>query len=158
LNYYASTIRVFCQSPSNKVSCSFRTVQDKVKTIAGSPATLDDGATANVQLVVKNTSSASAVRPTLLRSLGGANFLAVFLPMFLLVANRRSRSALARFSVIALATLISCGGGNGGGGTGGGGGGGNPETVKLSVGGQAANTNTDSNNQKTLPTIVITLD
>jgi len=65
---------------------------------------------------------------------------------------------LAIAFMVAIGT-VSCGGGgnSGGGGGGGSGGGGSPQTVNVSVVAQATNTTSDTNNQKTLGPIVLTL-
>jgi hypothetical protein len=71
---------------------------------------------------------------------------------------RKTRPILALIFVMAVIGLLSCGGGgSAGGGGGGGGGGGTPQTVNVAVTAQAANTQSDMDNQKTVGLIVITL-
>jgi hypothetical protein len=86
-----------------------------------------------------------------------------------LMIRRKARPVPALILIVLVIGIISCGGGStatvsggGGGGTGGGGGGnggggGTPHTVIATVQAQAANTQSDMNNLKTVGPIVITL-
>jgi hypothetical protein len=157
VNHYTSTITVFCNSPSTSLTCS----------LSGSPAALDDGGTAVVQLTVNNISSAIRTRKTASKSLGVFNLLALILPISVVIRSRRQKQLLVVLVAVVLMGMNACGGGGagvgtsggggGGGGNGGGSGGGN-QTVSLSVVAQATMTVSDSFNQKTLPPIVITLN
>ena len=147
VNHYASTITVYCQPAATTVTC----------TASSSPATLTDDGTATVQLTVTNTAAASKVERVHAAWLfpGGGWLLASMVPLaFVMLARCKARPLVGLMIVVALATVISCGGGSAGSG---GGGGGNPQTVNVSVVAQAASTPSDSNNQRTLPPIVITL-
>jgi hypothetical protein len=149
VNHYASSITVSCQSPVSTVTCA----------VSPSPATLTNGGTANVQLTVTDTAAAAGLRHAALRPSGKTYMLAFLMPLSLLLVRRRTNSFLMLVVIASLMGLISCGGAGGGsGGGGGGGGGGNPQTVNLSVVAQAASTQNDSDNQKTLPLIVVTLN
>jgi hypothetical protein len=149
VNHYASTITVYCQPAATTATC----------TESSSPATLTDDGTATVQLTVTNTAPASKGERVHTAWLfpGGGWLLASLVPLgFVVLARSKARPLLGVIVVAALATVISCGG-NAGSGGGGGGGGGGPKTVNVSVVAQAASTTSDSNNQKTLAPIVITL-
>lgn len=153
VNHYVSTITVYCQPAATTVTCA----------ASPSPATLTDDGTAAAQLTVTNTAAASKaerVHAALLFP-GGGWLLASLVPLgFVVLARTKTRPLVRLIVVAALATVISCGGSgsaSSGGGGGGGGGGGNPQTVNVSVVAQAASIPSDSDNQKTLPPIVITL-
>jgi hypothetical protein len=160
-HYTSSAITLFCQPLTTAVTC----------TVSGPPVALTDGGTAVVQLTVNDPSTAPEARLRL-HSLGAGYLLAALLPLFLLV-GRKGKKGLPTFVLaMGLAVMASCGGSgssgsNGGGtgsggGTGGGGGGtgggGSSQTVSISVVAQAVTTPTDTNNQQTLPPIVITLN
>jgi hypothetical protein len=153
LNHYASSITVFCQSPSNSVICPS----------SPSPVILTDGGSATAQLTLQVPSSASAMLGPSGRSADRTYLLLFLLPLSLLLVHRKATPGLLRIVVVgtALAVAVSCGGGSGGtGGNGGAGGngGGNPPpiTVTIPVFAEAAVTPGD-NNQKTLTPIVITV-
>jgi hypothetical protein len=154
-HYTSSSITVFCQPLAVTLTCA----------VSGSPTALTDGGTAVVQLTVNEPSIASGARPRL-HSFGPAYLFAALLPLSLLALRKGNKELLPIVLAVGLVAMISCGGGqtsgSTGGGTGGGGGGtgggGNPQTVSISVVAQAVATATDSNNQQTLPPIVITLN
>jgi FG-GAP-like repeat len=138
VNHYTSSITVSCDSPMNSVTCG----------VASSPVALTDDGTATVQLTIADMATAHKAG----RSLVGGFLVACFSPLFLGLI-RRKVMPLAMIAVAALTMMISCGGG----------GGGTtppppPQTVNISVVAQAATTQSDSNNQKTLGPIVITLN
>jgi hypothetical protein len=150
LNHYVSTITVFCQPAATTVTCAE----------TSSPATLTDDGTTTVQLTVTNTAPASKGERVHTAWLfpGGGWLLAPLVPLgFVVLARTKARPLLRLIVVATLVTVISCGGSGSAGSGGGGGGGGSPQTVNVSVVAQAASTPSDSNNQKTLPPIVITL-
>jgi len=150
VNHYASSITVFCELPVNTLTC----------VAAPSPATLADDGTTTVQLTIKDTAAAQGNRRVAWQSSGGSFLLACLVPLCFGIVRRRVRPPLALIAVAALTMMISCGGGSSGGG------GGSPppppppppQTVNITVVAQAAATQSDSNNQKTLGPIVITLD
>jgi hypothetical protein len=146
INHYTSSITVFCEPPVNTLTCS----------VSPSPATLTDGGTTPVQLKVTYTAAAQGNRHVAWRS-SSTGFLLVSLVLLCFGGIRRkARPMLDLFAVAALATMISCGGGSNG----------SspapppppPQTVTISVVAQAASTQSDSGNQKTLAPIVITLN
>jgi len=147
VNHYTSSITVTCQPATTTVTCTASPV----------PTTLADGGTATVQLTIKNASAKSAIRRAGIES-ATPYALAFLLPVSLLCI-RRKRAAILASIVVMVVIGMSCGGGSAGsGGGGGGGGGGPPQTVNVSVVAQAANTQSDMNNQKTVGPIVITLN
>jgi hypothetical protein len=152
VNHYTGNITVLCQPPVNSVTCA----------VFPSPAALTDDGTATVQLTVTNTAAAtSGIRHTASRSPGRIFWLALVMPLPLLLVRRRGHALLRLIVVVGLASLISCGGGgspSGIGAGGNGGGGGSPQTISISIVAQAATTQSDSNNQKALGPIVVTLD
>lgn len=150
VNHYTSSIAVSCQPPVNTVTCA----------VSPSPATLSDNGTATVQLTIASTAAAaSGIRHAASPSTRRIYWLAFLTPLsLLLLVRRRGHSLLTLIVVVGLAGLISCGGGGSPSGTGGGGGGSNPQTVSIPVASQASTTQSDSNNQKTLGPIVITLN
>lgn len=156
VNHYTSTITTYCQSPSASVTC----------TLSGSPATLTDGGTASVQLVINNASSVGTMTRPAAHNARVAYIFSFLLPTCLLLLPRK-RATLVISVVVCVIGFSSCGGGGnggtggtvgGGGGGGGSGVGGGSQQVSVSVIAQAATTVTDSFNQKTLPPIVITLN
>jgi hypothetical protein len=150
LNHYASSITVFCEAPS-AVTC----------TVSPVPAILTDGGNVTVQLTITNTAAAMGVRRAAWLTPGEVFLFACFVPLCLAGLRGNRRVSLALSTTVLLATMLSCGGGSTGtGGGGGGGGGGNPppKTVTIPVTAQAANVQSDSDNQKTLPSIVITIN
>jgi hypothetical protein len=154
VNHYASSISVFCDPSANTVTC----------TVSPLPANLTDDGTATVQLTVTNVSTSPAIRHA---GITEATYLvALLVPLSMLVIRRKARPIIALMITIVVIGIVSCGGGgsagnaggSGGGGEGGGGAGGTPQTVNVSVVAQAANTQSDMNNQKTVGPIVITLN
>ncbi len=144
VNHYTSSITVFCQPP-NGLTCA----------VSPLPATLTDDGTTTVQLTVTDTAAASRVRRAAWRSSGGGFLLACLVSLCFGAVRRKSRPLLALIAVTALTIMISCGSGSSGGGS--------PpppppQTVNISVVAQAASTQSDSGNQKTLGPIVITLN
>ena len=150
VNHYTSSITVFCQSPEYTVTCA----------VSGSPATLTDDGTTTVQLTVTDTASARESHHAVWRSPPGGFLLPSLVLLCFLGGRRKAGPLLALIAAAALATILSCGGGSGGNG------GGPPppppppppQTVKISVGAQAALSQNDSNNQKTIGPIIITLN
>jgi len=147
VNHYTSSITMFCESPLNTLTCS----------VSQSPATLNDDGTTTVQLTVTDTATASGNRREVWRSSSRGFLLASLVLLCFGGVRRKARPMLTLFAVTALASMISCGGSSSGSG------GGPPpppppQTEKISVVAQAAMTQSDSGNQKTLGPIVITLD
>jgi hypothetical protein len=153
VNHYTSSITVSCQPATTIVTCTPSPV----------PANLSDGASVNVQLTVTSVSAAQTSRVWLIPPWKLANLLGLMILLPIVTIWRRPKTAQPILALIALASLLSCGGGNasGGGGSGGGGGGSGggstPQTVSVSVVAQAANTTSDTNNQKTLSPITVTV-
>jgi hypothetical protein len=149
VNHYASSITVVCQSLSSTVTCA----------ASASPVSLTDGGTSTIQLTVTRSNSAATMESFRASKLAFLLFDAAIL--YMLVLPRRARFIAVLAVWMLLAGLASCGGG-GTGSTG------NlspppptpppPSTVSLSVAASANSTQSDSNNQKTLGPIVITLD
>ena len=151
LNHYTSSITVFCQPPANTVTCAVSPV----------PATLSDNGTATVQLMVTDTAVVPAIRHAAWSSLGGGFMLVSVIPWCFMARRRKPRPLLKMIALTFLVTMLSCGGNGSSGGNGGGdggGGSGSPRTVSVSVIALATTTPTDSNNQKVLPPIVVTLN
>jgi hypothetical protein len=135
---------VLCQSPKGTVTCA----------VSPSPVTLNDDGTATVQLNITDTAAASGNRHAAWRSSSGGFFFACLALLCFGVVRCKARPLLTFIGITALATMISCGGSSGGGG----GGPPPPQTINISVLAQAASTQSDNNNQKTIGPIVITLD
>ena len=144
VNHYTSSITVLCQSPKGTVTCA----------VSPSPVTLNDDGTATVQLNITDTAAASGNRHAAWRSSSGGFFFACLALLCFGVVRCKARPLLTFIGITALATMISCGGSSGGGG----GGPPPPQTINISVLAQAASTQSDNNNQKTIGPIVITLD
>lgn len=144
VNHYTSSITVVCESPVQTVTCAVSPV----------PILLTDDGAATVQLTVEDISAQNRPRAGW-GSLQGSFLVGCFALCFAVYRHRIS-SLPTFIAVIAAAMMISCGSSSGGGGQG-------PpppppQTVKISVTVQAAYTQSDNNNQKTLGPIVITLD
>jgi hypothetical protein len=153
VNHYSNTITVGCPALTGSVSCA----------VSSAPLTLTDGGTVTVPLTITNTSAKAAGEHRSL-FLSGAGLLIATLPLSLLAVRRSATSRLALITLMTVIAMTSCGGGGGnigggggGGGGTGGGGGANPQTVSISVVAQATSTPVDTNNQKILGPIVITL-
>lgn len=149
VNHYTSSITVSCQPASTTATC----------VVSPLPAALGDGATTTVQLTVKNALPDTEIRRRAITRFSMPLVVALFIPVGLAFASRRKGPILATLLSMVVIGIVSCGGGNSGGGDGGGGGGGggNPQTVSIAVVAEAANTPSDTNNQKTLGPIVVTL-
>jgi hypothetical protein len=149
INHYATNITVSCQLP-NSLSC----------TVSPTKVALADDGKATVTLTVKASSMAATIRPDRLVSWSRGSYAFVsFLPLSLILIRRRRRMLFA-FIIVALMmpALVSCGGGSSGGSTGNHGSGGpTPVQVNMTVAAQADTRENDSNNQKTLGPIVITV-
>jgi hypothetical protein len=150
INHYANTISIFCQPPSNNVSCS----------VSNPNVPLTDSGNSTVTLTVSRPAAAHAEvkhgREFLLSTL---IFVGLALPLLTFTRNSKLPARLMLF--LALISLPSCGGGSG---TGSGGGGGinpppppPPQTVSISVIAQANSVFSDSGNQKIVGPIVITV-
>ncbi len=146
INHYTSSITVNCQPAAQSVSCAVSPV----------PATLADGGTTMVQLTLQNVSTGVRSKHAALGTVGIAYLAALLLPLSFFIVRGKTRSVNVLLIIGLTLGLLSCGGGGSSGG-GGGGGGGNPQTVNVSVIAQAADTQSDMSNQKTVGPIVITL-
>jgi FG-GAP-like repeat len=155
LNHYTSSISIFCQSPSNSVTC----------TVSPLPASLTDNGTATVQLTVSASASAAAIFPRGFRTqrFDGRILLFIltllFSLLFVLLGKLRN-FAPGLGMVILLMGITGCGSSGGTSGTT------QPvsplppqaQTVNLPVVVSAAFTTNDASNQKTLGPIVITVN
>lgn len=151
VNHYTSSISVFCQSPTSALSC----------TTSPSPASLTDGGTVSVQLIVAAAKTSSRLIPASPWENLWKFEVAVFcLVVAVLLKFRWQRRVLfGSAMLVILLTLPGCGGGSGAmepapqppspPPT--------PQTVKITVVASAASIPSDFNNQKTLGPIVITL-
>jgi hypothetical protein len=150
VNHYTSQIGVFCNPASNAVTCA----------VSPATASLPDNGTAVVNLTVSAAPSSSVIQRDFLILGKIGRLLAIVLLLMVIAVYRRRRILAASTLLVLLAGLISCGGGSSGGGnTGGGGSGGPPpQTVSINVVALAANTPADSDNQKTIGPIVVTVN
>jgi hypothetical protein len=155
INHYASSISVFCQSPTTSVTCM----------VSPLPASLTDNGTLQVQLTVKAAAAAAQWRRfDRERTLPAPYVLAFLLSIGLLFLRRRSSLVPGFATILILTSALACGGGcgsiSGGGST--------PtpppasgppsaQMVTLPVTALAAITQSDSLNQKSLGPIVITV-
>jgi hypothetical protein len=156
INHYSSNISVYCSPSSSVVTC----------TAAPSPATLADGATTTVQLTVTAPVTANFVPavPLSRRPGRGVPYVIACCLLIFTFALQKKKRVLAGCAVFVVsAWLASCGAGS------------TPaptpiptptptpppppqsQTVTLTVVASAASTYSDSNNQKTLSPIVITV-
>jgi hypothetical protein len=153
LNHYTSSISMFCQSPSNSVTC----------TVSPLPASLTDNGTAIVQLTVSASASAAAIFPRgfKTRRFDGRNLsLLLLLTSFIVFLCKLRKFVPVLAMAVFLLGIAGCG--SSGGSTG------StqpvspsppqPQTVKLLVVASAAFTTSDADNQETLGPIVITID
>jgi hypothetical protein len=130
-------------------------------TAAPSPATLADGATTTVQLTVTAPVTANFIPavPLSQRPIRGAPYVIACCFLIFALAPQKKKRVLAGCAVLVVsACLASCGAGSTSAST--------PtppptppapQTVTLTVVAAAASTHSDSNNQKTLSPIIITL-
>jgi hypothetical protein len=157
INHYSSQITVFCSPPISSVSCS----------ASPSPASLPDGGKETVQLTVSVAAASSSSAPPPTPSFPVSRLLWLWLGaglLLLLLLRRRKRLATAAL-FLALASFAGCGGGGGAVGSppstgssgGGSGGSSSAQTVSVPVTAAAADTASDTGNQKNVGTIVVTI-
>jgi FG-GAP-like repeat len=146
VNHYTNNIQVLCQLPDNRLSCTASPLK----------AVLTNGGTAMIQLTISATLSALARERSRVPSSLPARLAVVGLLPIALVELKRKRKGLACLVVgLVLSLLLSCGGGSSSGGNGGGGSQSNQISVPVIA--QADAIQSDSNNQKMIGPIVITL-
>jgi hypothetical protein len=151
INHYVNNIGIFCQPPTNNVSCS----------VSNPTVSLTDSGNSTVTLTVSRPAATQHAQVKNRNEFLLGTFVLAGLALPLFTFTRKSKAQLALMLFVALMSLPSCGGGTGtnAGGT-------NPpppppppppQTVSISVIAQADSTFNDSGDQKVLGPIVITV-